>query len=113
MKIRVISDRVIIREPERFVRLHIKRNRVAEVLVCPCDFDQLIDTLKSYSPVVGGLRIYGDIATSMQRLGLIGRTARMSWYPTKLFDRHAAALKGAFLKRYNRICELEDRLPKG
>lgn len=103
--VRAISDLVVVREPERFVRLHIRLNGVAETILCPHDFDRLIEDLNTCSVGAEAIAIRGKHATQMERLGLIRKNARLSWNPTKLLREHATVLIAAFRDRWYKILD--------
>lgn len=104
---RAMRDKIVIHEPERFVRLRITLNGVSETIVCPHDFDVVIEALRRHSPGFGSFQIYGAFPYALQRLGILSRTAKRSWYGTKLFHKHADALEKAFEARYYKILDLD------
>lgn len=106
--VRAVQDKIVIREPERFVQLHIKLNGVSETIICPHDFGDLIHSLQTCSVGAEALRIYGKHSAQMERLGLIRKNARLSWNPTALLHKHADALHDAFYQRWGKIVGMED-----
>lgn len=100
--VRAIQDKVI-DESERFVQLRITLNGASETIVCPHDFDVLIDDLRHHVQGFQSFQICGELPAALRRLGILGRTARLSWYGTKLFDEYAGALREAFTKRWNKM----------
>lgn len=105
---RAIQDKIIIHDPEHFVQLRITLNGVSETIVCPHDFDVVIEGLRHHVPGFGSFQIYGTFPAGLQRLGMLSKTVRGSWYGTKSFHEHADALEKAFQDRFNKLCENDE-----
>ena len=103
--VRAIQDKIVIHEPEHFVQLRITLNGASETILCPHDFDVVIEELRHHRPGFESFQIYGTFPAALQRLGMLSKTARGSWYGTKLFHEHADALEKAFTARWNKMTD--------
>lgn len=108
MKVSILQDKVVV-STNRYVRLRVKISKQETTLVCPWDFDELIDGLVGVSVGAESFTMNDmTLEKQLKELGLINHTARGSCHASPLLRRHADTLKEAFHKRQNRIWDLPE-----